>query len=128
MTTQHFVDAQGAYLGGFGDGALPPVGGVEVPEPPHGLAMWINGAWVAPVIVPPVISKLQAELAVGEAVVAQVEAIMGDPATPWAMRRGWASASQLYRTSQTVDELAYLLGWDGAQVDAMFIAAAEIMA
>ena len=44
--TQHFVDASGIYLGGFGDGAVPPEGSVEVTEPPHGLAVWQNGAWV----------------------------------------------------------------------------------
>lgn len=46
MSTLHYVDAQGVYLGGFGDGAAPPHGAVEVPEPPHGLATWVNGAWV----------------------------------------------------------------------------------
>ncbi len=46
MTTLHFVDANGVYLGGFGDGAAAPQGAVEVTEPPHGLAAWQNGAWV----------------------------------------------------------------------------------
>lgn len=44
--TLHFVDANGLYLGGFGDGAEPPAGATEVPEPPHGGATWANGAWV----------------------------------------------------------------------------------
>lgn len=46
MTTQHYVDAQGAYLGGYGDGATPPAGATEVPEPPHGEAIWEGEAWV----------------------------------------------------------------------------------
>lgn len=45
MSTTHFADAQGVYLGGFGDGAMPPAEAVEVPEPPHGLATWQGGAW-----------------------------------------------------------------------------------
>lgn len=46
MTTQHYADAQGVYLGGFGDGATPPSGAVAVPEPPHGEAIWDGEAWV----------------------------------------------------------------------------------
>lgn len=46
MTTTHYVDALGVYLGGFGDGAIPPQDAVEVTEPPHGLAIWQGGAWV----------------------------------------------------------------------------------
>ena len=45
MTTIHYADAAGAYLGGYGDGAMPPGGAIEVPAPPHGLATWANGAW-----------------------------------------------------------------------------------
>ena len=45
MSTTHFADAQGVYLGGFGDGAVPPEGAVEVPAPPHGLATWDGAGW-----------------------------------------------------------------------------------
>ena len=51
MSKLHYVDGLGTYLGGFGDGALPPEGAVEVPAPPHGKAVWSGVAWVMP---PPV--------------------------------------------------------------------------
>lgn len=45
--TQFFVDAQGAYLGGF-DGAEPPDGAIEVlGAPAHGDDRWIDGAWAS---------------------------------------------------------------------------------
>lgn len=38
MSTLHFVDADGNYIGGFGDGAVPPDGAIEVKAAPsHGL-------------------------------------------------------------------------------------------
>lgn len=44
--TEYFVDTNGNYLGGF-DGAKPPSGALEIPNPPeHGWDKWINGAWV----------------------------------------------------------------------------------
>jgi hypothetical protein len=46
MTTKFYVDENGVQLGGFGDGALPPDGAVEVPEPPNGWALWSNGTWL----------------------------------------------------------------------------------
>lgn len=48
MSTIHYVDAQGIYLGGFGDGAVPPQGAVEVGAPPHGSATWNGSAWIMP--------------------------------------------------------------------------------
>lgn len=46
MTTKFYIDANGAFLGGFGDGAEPPEGAVEVMvEPPSGTAVWQDGAW-----------------------------------------------------------------------------------
>jgi hypothetical protein len=45
--TQFYVDALGNYIGGF-DGAEPPAGAIEVPEPPaHGDDKWIDGTWMA---------------------------------------------------------------------------------
>ncbi len=44
--TLFFVDAAGNYIGGF-DGAEPPEGAIEIPEPPaHGLDKLVNGEWV----------------------------------------------------------------------------------
>lgn len=46
--TQFFVDPDGNYLGGF-DGAEPPAGSVEVPDPPiHGGQIWDGNAWQTP--------------------------------------------------------------------------------
>lgn len=48
MTTLHYVDANGVYLGGFGDGAVPPGGSIEVTAPPDGRMVWNGSAWTAP--------------------------------------------------------------------------------
>lgn len=46
MTTEHYVDAQGNYLGGYGDGAEPPEGSKKVPvAPSHGWQSWDGTAW-----------------------------------------------------------------------------------
>lgn len=43
--TKYFVDGDGVYLGGF-DGAEPPEGAIEVPEPPDdGRQIWNGSAW-----------------------------------------------------------------------------------
>ncbi|MBZ8133213.1 hypothetical protein [Afifella sp. IM 167] len=48
MTTRFYVDAEGAYLGGF-DGAAPPQGAVEVGAPPaDGRQKWNGEEWSAP--------------------------------------------------------------------------------
>lgn len=71
-------------------------------------------------------SRLQGRIALGEAVCANLDAIASDPLTPWAMREAISSAMEWHRTSQTIDELAYLLGYDDAQIDALFIEAMQI--
>ncbi len=46
MTTKHFVTNSGVYIGGFGDGAQPPKGAIEVIIPPtHASQLWVNGRW-----------------------------------------------------------------------------------
>lgn len=46
--TRYFVDPIGNYIGGF-DGAEPPAGAVEIPEPPpHGWMVLTSGVWVMP--------------------------------------------------------------------------------
>ncbi len=46
MTTEHYVDDQGNYLGGFGDGAEPPAGSKKVSvAPSHGRQSWDGAAW-----------------------------------------------------------------------------------
>lgn len=45
MSTLHFVDDNGLYLGGFGDGAKPPEGSIEVPAPSDGRMEWDGSEW-----------------------------------------------------------------------------------
>lgn len=45
MTTQHFADTSGRYIGGFSDGALPPRGSVETPAPPTAWHLWNGSEW-----------------------------------------------------------------------------------
>jgi hypothetical protein len=47
MTTRFFVTPDGAFIGAFGDGALPDdPAAIEVPDaPPHGAAIWQDGTW-----------------------------------------------------------------------------------
>ena len=68
-------------------------------------------------------SRLQGRLTLGADVCAAMDSMAADPATPWAMRETINSAMEWRRTSQTIDELGYLLGYTDAQMDAMFEAA-----
>lgn len=54
--TKHFVNNEGTYLGGFSGSE--PKDGIEVPQPPHGLAKWVDGVWVMPP--PPTIEEWRA--------------------------------------------------------------------
>lgn len=73
-------------------------------------------------------SRLQGRLTLGEAVCAQLDALAADPATPWAMREAITNAATWNRSSQTIDELAYLLGFTAEQMDALFEQAASVTA
>lgn len=47
MATKYYRDNAGNYVGAF-DGALPPVGSIEVSSPPsHASCTFSNGAWSA---------------------------------------------------------------------------------
>jgi len=48
MTTTHYSDAQGNYIGGFADGAQPPEGAIERPAPPRADAVWNGIGWAVP--------------------------------------------------------------------------------
>ena len=81
----------------------------------------------AEVPVPAEVTVLQAMIVIGAAKWAEAEAIAADPAMPWAMRAAIArGATQLVRRSETMDALAWLLGYDAAQVDDLFRVAAEV--
>tara|TARA_R100001163_G_scaffold57341_1_gene45255 strand:- start:11 stop:340 length:330 start_codon:yes stop_codon:yes gene_type:complete len=49
MTTKHYRDADGNYIGSFisesGDHPNVPDGAIESPKPPSGKAKWVDGAW-----------------------------------------------------------------------------------
>jgi len=48
MTTKYYVSLDGSYIGGFGDGAVPPLGSIEVRSPPENARqLWVGGAWQA---------------------------------------------------------------------------------
>ena len=47
MSTKHFVDETGNYIGGFGDGAVPPEGAIEVfTAPSCGTDTWNGEIWI----------------------------------------------------------------------------------
>lgn len=67
-----------------------------------------------------VCSPLQGRLVLGPDVCAAVDALADDPTTPWAMRETIKRAIVWERTSQSMDELAYLLGYTPEEMDALF--------
>lgn len=74
--TYHFVDVDGDYLGGFGDGATPPIGSIKVNKAPkHGGDIWNGNKWIdyahPPKPTPPIKAAIQA-LIDGDTVAAQV--------------------------------------------------------
>jgi hypothetical protein len=73
-------------------------------------------------------SPLQGKLALGEAQWAQVESVLADPATPWAMRQAIGSATVWMRKSQHIDTLAWTLGLTESEVDDLFRLAMTIEA
>lgn len=87
------------------------------PSPEEQLATWRAAAKC---------SRLQGRLTLGPTVCAALDQMAADPATPWAMRETITGATEWRRSSQTIDELGYLLGYDAAQMDALFAAAMQI--
>jgi hypothetical protein len=73
-----------------------------------------------------VCSRLQGRLVLGETVCAALDAMAVDPLTPWAMRETVQNAVEWTRTSQTIDELGYLLGFTETQMDDLFRAAMQV--
>lgn len=79
--------------------------------------------------VPFAVSRFQARMALRAAgYFDAVEAMMAAPETPIAAKEAWASAQEFERTSPTVAGMAAALGMTEAQLDALFIAAAQIKA
>jgi hypothetical protein len=67
-----------------------------------------------------VCSRLQGRLVLGEDVCNLIDEIAADPKTPWAMRQTIANAIEWRRTSQSMTELGYLLGYTDEQMDDLF--------
>ena len=142
MTTTHYADGTGHYLGAWGDGAVPPAGAIEVPEPPSGRAMWIDGAWTwdpegsarAALRLTPrqLFIGLAAEgwITEAEAIAAATTgalpsvaegAIANLPATQaLAARISWARLTVAERTDPLVELLRAAKGKSSAEVDAFF--------
>jgi hypothetical protein len=122
MSTTHYSDAQGNYIGGFGDGATPPAGAIERPAPNAASDTWNGSAWVADPAVARgrmIVSKWQAKEALRlsgllEAATAAVNA--ADARTQLA----WSEVQQFERNSPTIAALAGVLGLTDTQVDDLF--------
>lgn len=122
--TKYFVDADGAYIGGF-DGKnveLPP-DGIEVetaPENAHD--RWVNGAWVKIPVVPEFVPMLNAELVL-------IGAGYWDDVQDFVSQRGpyalafLRRAQTMRRDNVLVNAWAAARGVTDAQLDALFIAA-----
>lgn len=73
-----------------------------------------------------VCSRLQGRLTLGPDICARLDAMAADPEMPWAMREIILNAAQWHRQSQTIDELAWMLGFEPAQMDQLFEAAMKV--
>jgi hypothetical protein len=67
-----------------------------------------------------VCSRLQGRLVLGEATCDALDALAADLTTAWAMRQTILHAIQWERNSQSMDELAFLLGYTHDQMDSLF--------
>lgn len=77
--------------------------------------------------IPKRVTPFQAKLALSDAgLLGAVEAIITDPATPLRTRLAWTEASMFDRQSDMIADAANLLGLTDAQLDALFVAAAQI--
>lgn len=101
-----------------------------IPDPPGPEYRWNGSQWVAPpVYVPQIVSRFQAKAALLSAgLLSQVETLIADPSTDIMTKLAWNEAIEFNRNSPTVLGLAKALGLTDEQVDALFVAAAQINA
>lgn len=79
--------------------------------------------------VPEAVTRFQARAALAQAgLLDSVNAMMDQPDTPVIVKLAWADALEFRRHSPTVLALADALGLNASQLDALFIAAAQIEA
>lgn len=77
--------------------------------------------------VPSEVTPYKAKMALADAgLLDAVEALMVDPATPLRTRLAWKEALGFERHSDMILSAAALLGLSDAQLDALFVAAAQI--
>ncbi|MFQ6755531.1 hypothetical protein V6Z72_14390 [Cereibacter sphaeroides] len=75
---------------------------------------------------PAAVSVLQAMIVIGEEKWARAMAIAEDASYPWAMRAAIRGATMLVRDSETMDTLAFLLGFSPEETDRLFVEAAQV--
>jgi len=138
MTTTHYSDAQGNYVGGFADGAQPPEGAIERPAPPRADAVWGGSGWAVPQSPQPTVEEqraqwsattVQIKIALDElGRLDEVETIVA--ASSRRTQIAWENATSLRRLSPAMVDLTE--GSDppftDEQMDALFIAAAKVTA
>lgn len=134
MTTRHYVDAQGNYIGGFGDGATPPPGATEVRgrPPASALERRVGGRWVTDTTGDlnrernqMVVSRFQAKaalLAAGR--LADVEAAIAKESP--VRQLAWKEAIEFRRNSPTIEALRQVMHLSPEDVDELFRQAAAI--
>jgi len=131
MKTKYYVDLKGAYLGAF-VGAQPPVGAIEVLEPPsNGEEVWDGEKFnPAPAPVPQVITCGQGREALYNVglfgnVQPAIDAIE-DPDAKWRIQNAWDYRPAWERQSPFVVAMAGILGLDEVALDELFITAARL--
>ncbi|MGP3699895.1 hypothetical protein [Rhodobacter sp. NSM] len=77
-------------------------------------------------LIPAEITVMQAMIVVGEEKWARAMAIAEDAAYPWAIRAALRGATMLVRDTETMDTLAFLLGFSPEETDRLFIEAARV--
>lgn len=134
MTTKYFRDAEGRYLGGVSVELDPPSGGIEVPEPPaDARAIWdvVADAWIEPGPILPNLSARQLRLmllsiGISSAMVGAEIAAIADETERAAAEIEWEYASTYERTHPLIDQMAEAFELPAPQVDALWIAAADL--
>lgn len=139
--TRYYVDAGGAYLGGFApvieDGVERwpeiPVGALEILAPPADGRMIrdpVTGAWsMPPAPVPASVSAFQARAALARAgLLTAVQSWVDTLPADAEMRLAWDHAQAFERASPTIASAATALGLTEAGVDDLFRTAATIVA
>ena len=104
-------------------------------DPATQSCLFQGGVWVVADVVPPApvvpeaVTRFQARAALAQAgLLESVTAMMEQPGTPIVVKLAWTDALEFRRHSPTVLSLAGALGMSSAQLDALFISAAQIEA